>query len=763
MGQKLSVVGKSLPLKEAWDKVTGKAQYSTTMNLPGMLVGKILRSPHAHARIVSIDISKARALPGVKAVVTANDFPKKLFTVNVMHWQLDGGELMDMYLFADVARYIGDPIAAVAAVNEEIAKEALALIHVEYEVLPAVFTVEDAVKEGAPQIRDNAAGNIVVPPMSVFPTGDMEQGFKEADVVVEGTYTTSKAIQAGMENACSIASYNSGTGRLTVWSQTQLPHMARRMIAHLFDMDEGRVRIIQPYAGNGFGAGTDLNCEPQCCALAIKACAPVKIMYDRAEDFSNRLTREHICKIEMKIGAKQDGTPTALKAKYTGDAGAYMAKTASGAGVALASNITCYEIPNIYQEIEVVYTNHVACGAFRGFGGMQSTFVRETLVDEICQKVGMDPVEFRMKFHRKVGGLGWFPGTKITSCALDKCLEIGAEKIGWKEKRARKKEGIRRKGVGVACMGWLSGAQPMLLELSNALLKFNEDGSCNMIVTPGNIGQGCLGSLSQIAAEVLGLNYEDIHPISYDTDLTEWSVGTHASRGLYCLGLAVKKAAENAREQFLRRAANILKVAPVELAMGGKRIYVAADPQKGISVADVAKDAIYNYSGNSEQITARASITPTAFAPPWQAGFVDLEVDMETGQVSIIKWITVHDIGKAINPMTVEGQLDGGTGQGIGFALYEDTIISTENGKMVADGFDKYKIPSILDMPDNESLLVEEEDPTGPFGAKSVGESGIFLQAPAIANAIYDAVGVRIRDVPITPERIMSALKAKGQ
>jgi len=762
MGQDLSVVGKRLPLKESWEKVTGKAQYTTTLNLPGMLIGKILRSPHAHARIISIDTSKAKALPGVKAVVTADDFSKKLFTVNVMHWQLAEGELMDMYLFADVARYIGDPIAAVAAVNEEIAKEALALIDVEYEELPAVFTVEDALKEGATQIHDNAMGNIVVPAMSIFPRGDIEQGFKEADVVAEGSYSTSKAFQAGLENGCSIASYEPGTGRLTLWSQTQLPHMARRMIAYLFDMDEGRVRLIQPYAGTGFGAGTDLNCEPQCCALAIKACAPVKIMYDRAEDFSNRPTREHIYKIEMKIGTKKDGTPVALKAKYTGDAGAYMGKTASGLGVALASNITCYEIPNIYQEIEVVYTNHLACGAFRGFGGMQSTFVRETLVDEICEKIGMDPVEFRMKFHGKVGGLGWFPGTETTSCALDKCLETGAEKIGWVNKRARKKEEIRRRGVGVACMAWLSGAQPMLLELSNAILKFNEDGSCNMVVAPGNIGQGCLDSLSQIAAEVLGLDYEDIHPISYDTDLTEWSVGTHASRGVYCLGLAVKKATEKAREQFIGRAGHILKANSDQLVMSGGRIYVDGDPQRGISVADVARDAIYNYGGNSEQITVQASITPTAFAPPWQAGFVDLEVDTETGQVTILKWITVHDIGKAINPMTVEGQLDGGTGQGIGFALYEDTIISTDNGTIVADGFDKYKIPSILDMPDNESLLVEEEDPTGPFGAKSVGESGLFLQAPAIANAIYDAVGVRIRDIPITPERIISALKAKG-
>ncbi len=760
MQNELKVVGKRFPLKESYDKVTGKAEYCTTVSLPGMLVGKVLRSPHAHARILKIDASKAEAIPGVKAVVTGKDVPQKIFTINVMTYQLPDGEPQDMFLFGDEVRYVGEPVAAVAAVNEEVARAALAAIDVAYEVLPAVFDIEAAVQEGAPQVHGNVPGNVPVPPTPVFCYGDAEKGFGESDAVVEGVYSTSKQIQAGLENACSVADYRNG--RLTVWSQIQLPHMAKRMLAYMFDLTESAVRVIQPYAGCGFGAGTDLCAEHISAALTIKAGAPVKTKFYRNEDFANRITREHIAKIHMKLGLKQDGTPKALQARYTGDAGAYVCKMASGCGVSLASNITEYEFESMHQEIEVIYTNHLACGAMRGFGGMQSSFVRETLVDEACAKIGMDPVLFRKKYHRGVGGLGWFPSTAISSCGLDECLDVGAEKIGWKDKWGKMiSDGPIKRGVGVAAMGWLSGAQPMLLEHSNATLKFNEDGGCSLIVSPGNLGQGIAGSLAQIAAEALGIDYDDINVLLGDTDVTGFDIGTHASRGCYCIGLAVQKAAGMAREKFLARAAAKLEVNPEDLEMKDKKIFVTAEPEKTVNYKDIAFDLIYNYEKNCEQLVVHATVEPTDFAPPWQAGFAEIEVDTETGVVKVVKWITVHDIGKAINPTIVEGQLEGGTAQGIGFALFEDPIISPENGAMLTDGFDKYKIPTILDMPEHETILVELGDPTGPFGAKSVGESGLFLQAPAIANAIYDAVGVRMRDVPMTPEKVLAALKAK--
>jgi xanthine dehydrogenase molybdenum-binding subunit len=758
MDDGLAVVGKRLAAVDAFAKVTGRAEYCTNIHLPQMLVGKVLRSPHAHARVVKVDGSKAEILSGVRAVVTHKDVPRKVYTYNVMTYQLPEGEIQDMYLFDYKVRYIGDPVAAVAAVNEEVANEALRLIEVEYEALPAAFSVEDAVKPGVPKVHDFAERNTPVPATPVFCYGDAEQGMKLADAVVGGTYSTTKQIQAGLEPACSVADFQDG--RLTVWSQTQLPHMARKMLAYLFDLPESRVRVIQPFAGTGFGAGTDLCCEPYCCALAIKAGAPVKVLYSRSEDFTNRITREHLCKIDMTIGLKKDGAPVALKAKYTGDAGAYMCKTASGCGVALASNITEYKFESMHQEIEAIYTNHLACGAMRGFGGMQSSFVREALIDEACEKIGMDPVEFRMKHHRDVGGLGWFPGTEISSCGLEECLRVGAERIKWHEKKGKPKDGVRKRGVGVACMGWLSGAQPMLLEHSNAILKFNEDGGCSLFVSPGNMGQGILGALAQIAAEVLGIDYKDINVIYGDTDLTAFDIGTHASRGVYCIGRAVQKAAEQARAEILERASAILGAPVEQLQVKDKKVQVKNEPERSATFLQISQTCIYNYKKDCKQIVAHATVEPTEFAPPWQAGFAEVEVDTETGVVQVLNWITVHDIGKAINPVAVEGQLEGGTAQGIGFALYEDTVIT--HGKLMSDGFDKYRIPSTLDMPEHEAILVELGDPTGPFGAKSVGESGLFLQAPAIANAIYDAVGVRIRDLPITPERVMQALKEKG-
>jgi len=755
----LSVVGQRKPLAESHQKTIGRADYCSTLRLPGMLVGKVLRSPHAHALVTKVDYSKAEALPGVKAVVSSQDVPRKLFTWNIMTYQLPGGEINDMYLFDSKVRQVGDPVAAVAAVDEPTARRALDLIEVEYEPLPAAFTIDEATKEGAPTLHDFAPDNTPVPGVPVFCYGDAAAAFAEAAVTAEGWYSTSKQVQCGMENACCIADYQHG--RLTVWSQIQLPHMAKRMLAHVMDLPEGNVRLIQPYAGYGFGAGTDLHGEPVCCALAMKAGAPVQLWYTRDEDFNNRVTREHIAKVYMKVGLAADGAPKALEAHFIGDAGSYMCKTASGCGVSLASNITEYDWEAMDQKISATYTNHIGGGAMRGFGGPQSSFVRETIVDEAVAKLGIDPVEWRLKYHRRVGGLGWFPSTQITSVGVEECLRVGAERIGWKEKWNKPQTGTKRRGVGVACMAWLSGAQPMLMEHSNATLKFNADGSATLVVSPGRNGQGIEGALAQVAAEVLTIPYEKINVLAGDTDVTGFDIGTHASRGAYCIGKAVLSAATKAKEEFLQRAAEKMEEPLAALELRDGQIVSTANPDKSMSIEETALDLIYTFNKDCHQIVAHATVEPNDFAPPWQAGFAEVEVDTETGVVEILKWITVHDIGRAINPMTVEGQLEGSTAQGLGFALWEDPIISETNGYMVTDGFDKYKIPSSADMPENEALLVELGDPTGPFGAKSVGESGMFLQAPAVANAIYDAVGIRLRDLPMTPERVLAAIQTK--
>jgi len=313
-------------------------------------------------------------------------------------------------------------------------------------------------------------------------------------------------------------------------------------------------------------------------------------------------------------------------------------------------------------------------------------------------------------------------------------------------------------------MGWLSGAQPMLLEHSNATIKFNSDGACTLIVSPALLGQGVLGCHCQIAAEILGIDYDDVRPLTpQDTDITGFDIGTHASRGCYCIGKAVEKAAHEARMLFLERAGRKLGISADQLDIKNKRIYHKEDPDVGISFQEIAEDTVYSFGRDCRQITINATLEPADFAPPWQAGFAEVEVDTETGVVEIIKMIIAHDIGKAINPTVVEGQLEGGQLQGIGFSLYEDTMLSPKNGANMTNSYHQYKIPCMLDCPDHEALLVELGDPTGPFGAKSCGESGTFLQAPAIANAIYDAVGVRLREVPMTPERVRAALKKQDQ
>lgn len=760
MLEELAVVGQRKPLPEAYDKVTGRASYCSTMRLPGMLVGKALRSPYPHALIKKLDYSKAEQLPGVAAVVSAQDVPKKLYTSNAMHYQVPQGEIHDQLIFGDHVRFIGEAVAAVAAVDEKVAREALALIEVEYEQLPAVFNIDDALKEGAPLLHDFVPTNCAVPEAPVCPIGDAEQGFAESSIIVEGWYSFSKQYQMGMENACCIADYQGG--RLTIWSQSQLPHMAKRMLSHALDLPEGRIRLVQPYAGCGFGAGTDLRGEPICAALAMKAGAPVQLWYTREEDCSVGATREHIAKVWMKIGLAEDGSPKALAAHYIADAGAYMQKGTSGCAVAAASNLGEYEFKNVDQKISAIYTNHLGGGAMRGFGGITATYVRETLLDEALEQVGMDPLEFRMKYHWKTGE-GWCPEKIVSSCGLEECLRVGAEKIGWKEKWGKPKSGTKRRGVGVSCMSWISGDTLFLMEESSASLKVNSDGSVSLIVSPARIGQGLEGVLAQMCAEELGLPYESVQVIAGDTDVTLFDIGCHASRGCYHIGKAVVNASRKAKDLILQWVAEKVDEPVEQLQLKDGLISSRVHPEKQLSFADAALGMVYTQEGDFQQVSVSATQAEASrdYAPPWAAGFAEVEVDTETGVVEIIKWVTVHDIGRSINPTVVEGQLEGAALQGMGFALFEDAIVSQTDGTMLADGFDKYKIMSSADMPDHESVVVELGDPLGPFGAKSVGESGLIVVPAAISNAIYDAVGVRMRDLPATPEKVLAAIKAR--
>ncbi len=775
MNSNFSVVGRRLPDISGVEKATGTAKFISDISLPGMLTGKVLHSPYAHAKIANIDISKAEKLHGVEAVITSKDVPQKQFTGTLMNLQcVEGIEAFGVYdrlVLGNKVRYVGDAVAAVAAVDEMAAEEAIELIKVTYEPLPAVFDELEAMKKDAPKIHDRvqrrqANGfpgeetvekNIAVH-VAHKPVGDLEQGFRDADYIIEEIAHTTQQRQAPLETFHCIATFDA-SGKLTLWTQTQLPYLTRRMIAYIFDMPEGMIKVKNEYTGGGFGTGLAVLREPICIVLTKKTGRPVKLVYTRLEDFTDRPTRACFGPYTVKMGVKKDGTITAMQRKVISTAGAHAECSALSGLIATSVANPLYRRNSYKAEIDAIYTNKVPCGAMRGFGNPEETFIREQVMDEAAQKIGMDPLEFRLKNLCQIGDPGTFgPDFPLTSIAMADCIKVGTEKIGWKEKRGRKQQGIHREGVGVSCMAHNSGAYPAHAEISNAIVKFNEDASVTLTVFPAPIGTLAFGTLAQVAAEVLGLSYEDVHVVWGDTDVTPFEIGSHASRTMYIIGNTVQRAAAEARRKLLNRAAKKLGVSAEELDIKNKKIFVRSKPKVSIPAAEITKEALYTRK-DVEQITGTCSFRPSTSPPPYQAVFTEVEVDTETGEIKILKMVVVNDSGIAINPMVVEGQLEGGAAQGLGYALWEHPVMDNKTGEVLTTNFDTYKIASTLDMPEMEVILIEQPEPTGPFGAKGVGEPGCVNQAASIANAIYDAIGIRIWELPMTPEKVLGELK----
>jgi xanthine dehydrogenase molybdenum-binding subunit len=561
-----------------------------------------------------------------------------------------------------------------------------------------------------------------------------------------------------MEPTACVATFDIN-GILTVWSPCQLQHHARRKIADIFDLPEVKVRWLTPAVGGAFGGKLSFTNEPICIALAKKTGRSVKLEDTREEDFVARESGQLIM-LHGKLGVKKDGTITTIQAKLVADAGAYLTHSSATTRLGMGRFLRLYRCSNTAGEAVIVYTNTPVSGGFRGYGNTEINFGLEQLIDMAAEKLGIDSIEFRLKNIKGTGESDSPPNVIIENSALSECIKAGAEKIDWQKKRAKKKIGRKRKGVAMACTAHVSGAQSGLLEHSNAFIKLNADGTASLVVSPCESGQGAIGVLAQIAAEELGLNIEDIHTVSGDTDVTMFDIGSHASRATYVIGNAAVRAAREAKGQLLERAAKALGVPPKELDIKKRRIYIKKSPDKGMTIAEVARDAIYNFEGECLNISGKCSFTPEK-SPAFQAAFAEVEVDTETGVVQLLKMLIADDIGRAINPMNVEGQLEGGTAQGIGYALTEDFIVDSHTGATVTDSFSTYKIPSVLDVPEVEVILVEQPVASGPFGAKGVGEMGAICIAPAIANAIHDAVGVRVKELPITPEKILKNLRAK--
>lgn len=760
MTDKLNVVGKGVPRVDAVEKATGKPIYASDVVLPGMLHCKLLKLPYGHVKVKSIDTTEAEKLAGVAGVITYKDTPKVKYNpwLDAPHWV----EPRDHLILTDEPLYHGDAIAAVAAVDEETAIEALDLIKVEYEVLKPVFNELEAMKPDVVQLHDGYKDNIAVVDKK-WDEGDVEKAFAQSDVVVSRTYRSQDIQHSPMERHCCVADYDPLLNQLTIYENTQNPFPLMTRIKFVFGF-EFPIRIIGNPVGGAFGGNHHLFQHDGCAiALSIKLHRPVKCLLTREEVF--QINKRYAMTLDCKIGATKDGKLTAIEAKYVANAGAYSVCTAANMAWPLNMIVTQYDFPNMKMEAYGAYTNTNPNTPYRGFGSPQGFFGFEQVIDEVAEKLGMDPVEFRIKNVKKVGDLFVATGTKITSSAMVECMERGAARIGWHRRENLDRSGIKKRGMGMACLTHASGCTKMgegWNESSSAVVYINSDGSVTLITGACEIGQGIYTTLTQIVAEEIGVPYDTVKIQSkfVDTLTQPWDWGAFGSRSCYIAGVAVQKAAAEAKKVLLGYAAEMMEVKPENLAIENGTIYDINSPNVCRVCKTVEEVAHYatELSDHPGQIIGAYTNSPTENPPPFGAQFVEVEVDTETGKVEILKFIATQDVGKAINPIIVEGQIEGAAVQGIGFAISEELKWDAE-GRLKTKNFLDYVLPRATDLPkDLEAIYVEPIDPTGPFGAKGVGEPAMVPTAAAIANAIYNATGVRMKQLPLSPENILKAL-----
>ena len=754
-----SIVGKRIPHRDAVEKVKGSAVFASDIKLNGMLHGKILRSAVPHAKIRNIDISKAKKLKGVKAIITSKDTPKIKFSVSPT-WP------DKLILVDEKVRYIGDEIAAVAAVDEEIAEEALELIEVDWEELPAVFDPLEAMQPGAPLLHEAVESNISK--TLTMECGSVAKGFAEADLILEDTFKTQAQSHCSLETHCCIATC-SPTDDVKLWANSQAPHPLRQRLSATLNIDAAKIHVATPFIGGGFGSKIDLEpAQAICVLLAKKTGKPVKIEHSRKEQFMTTRMR-HPTISKLKFGVKRDGTIVAKQAEVVIDNGAY---NSHGPAVMAYNNVmfsTLYRVKNIKYAGQLVYTNKNWGGACRGYGDPQATFGQEVMLDMIAEALNMDPIELRLK-NANIPDEITANAVKITSCGLKECLTEAREASGWIVKKADKK---KYRGLGVAAMLYTGGGSiGSGFNYSGATMQMNADGTFHLLMGAVDIGQGSNTILSQMAAEIMAVEPETISLTTADTDTTFPCMGTFGSRVTFCAGSAVTEAANGLKQQLLKNAAEMLEANPNDLEMKDKKIFVKGSPDKALAYAKIGAASFYKnkkplvahgYYNGPEDVSPE--FDPASYkgypAPAMVFGthLAEVEVDPATGKVEVLNFTAAHDLGRAINPLLVEGQIEGGAVQGIGWSLMED--LQFENGKIVNPNFHDYKMLTIKDIPKFSPLLIETIDPNGPFGAKGIGECAMVATAPAIVNAIYDAVGVRIKELPATSEKIFEGLKGK--
>jgi 4-hydroxybenzoyl-CoA reductase subunit alpha len=750
------MIGKDVPRNDARAKATGTAAYADDLKLPGMLHGRILRSPLAHARIARIDTRRAEALPGVKCVITGRDIPQ----VKYGNWRLFPDTQDEYALAVDKVRFIGDEVAAVAAVDKDTAQEALELIEVEYEELPGLFDVEASQAEGAAAIHDHCKRNTSVNRKIAY--GDVEKGFAESDYVREDTFRVHAVSHAYLE-PCSALAQVDLDGRITLWSSTQVPYIVQCLLASTLEMRENDVRVIKPHVGGGFGGKMELRTWEFCAAFMAKRTGrPVKFTLNREEEFlAGR--RRHPMTIRSKVGFRKDGSLVAKDLKITLDGGAYNAMGPTATFLCGNFGAMLYRYPNYAFYGEHVYTNKPPASAMRGFGAPQSLYASEIQMNMAAEALGIDPVDIRLKNAQKSGDKIPDVAT-ISSCGFTESIQEVARMSEWKEKRASLPPG---RGIGIGCYSFISGGVfnwfNTQYPFSAAEVRAFSDGTVHLLTMASDIGQGSDTALKQILAEELGLRMEDIRITSADTAMTpQADLGSWGSRVTLMAGNAVIDAARKIKAQLfgaLSARYNLNVIYEMECRDG--RVQPKGRPDRGMSFGETV--AMVQKANRGEPLVARGSYTPRdkgLVTPAFGFGaqVAEVEVDRETGIVEVKKMWTAHDCGTVINPKGVEGQLAGSIQMGLGYALSEQFVM--EEGRTLNTNFLDYKMPTALDMPPGEVVHVETYEPEGPMGAKECGEGLASPTAPAISDAVYHATGYRCLDLPITPEKILEGMKS---
>ena len=779
--QTYQTVGKPEKKVDAIKLVQGKPAFTADMDMRGMLYARVLRSPHAHARIKNIDAAKARELKGVAAVLTWQDIPRVVYSTAGQSDPIPGP--LDTFSLDNKVRFVGDRVAMVAAETPEIAEKALTLIDVEYEILPAILDSRQAMKPEAIRIHDepefvnfadsnpekNLAAEIRID------IGDVEKGFAEADEIFEAEYEVPKVQQAHIEpHVC--VTYWDEDDRLVIRTSTQVPFHVRRMLAPVLDLPVKRIRVVKPRIGGGFGGKQEVLMEDVPAHLTIATRRPVIYEYTREEEFTGARSR-HPMKIKMKTGVKRDGTITANSMYALSDTGAYGCHALTVTGNTGHKSMALYvgdgeyrKAPNIRFYADIVYTNTPPAGAFRGYGVPQGYWPLDRHMEKIARALNLDPIEFRLKNAIHPGeyhpfSTAWNEGREprpeiIHTVGLEQCVAQGRAAIAWDDKYGNEVWRVgnspnNRKGIGVAMV--MQGTAIPYLDMGGASIKMNDDGSFNLLVGATDLGTGSDTVLAQMAAEVLGVPLEDMITYSSDTDFTPFDKGAYASSTTYISGTAAVKAAEKCAERIKVRATMILGLPESEASTIrlSNRQAIAPDGRT-VPFTEIALDSLHK--NNQEQIMGVASYVSPVSPPPFAAQFAEVTVDTETGAVTVDRLVMAVDSGVIVNPLTASGQIEGGMTQALGYAVCEEMRYD-EKGNAIERDLDRYHIFRADEMPELETIFVETFEPSHPFGVKAVAEIPMDGVAPAVGNAILDAVGVNVDENPVTPEKVWRAFK----